>query len=139
MPGAGELELELGDQSAGSFYLLGESLMLLRVEMTEPRANHGQGAATSGKRPAVGGAVDAEGQAADDNHPSASELRPELVGRVSTLGRTPARTDDGHGNSVGFLQISPGPKGARSVLELHQVARVKGVVDDDTLEPLEGR
>src|SRR5207245_10485086 len=76
----------------------------------DSRAHDGHGDPARVQRASVRGGVDAQGQAADDDHPSPSELEAELLRDGLTVRRRSPRADDRHARSVGRWPPASGAK-----------------------------
>ena len=73
-------------------------------------AHDGDGDPTPEERPAMGGGVDAEGEAADHDHTGSREVRPELLGNGLAVWRGQTGADDGHAGAFGRRPAAAGPE-----------------------------
>ena len=125
-----------------SIDLLGEALVLGRIDEVEAAGQHADRAAAGLERGAMGDRIDAAREAADDGDPVRSEPARHLFGDLASVDGDAPRTDDGDGPLVGGRQRAADEEHRRPVVDLEELLRVSGVVPGDRLdamafEPLE--
>ncbi len=121
--------------------LLGQLVVLRRIDVHHAAGKDGQRPPAGLQRAAMGGRVDAAGQAADDRQPGAGEAAGQPLGLPQAVVRAVPRADDADGQGVGRLERAANEEQARRVGNFTEGAGIFGVGlgdDADALAAAEG-
>jgi hypothetical protein len=131
----------LADQRAAGRDLLGQLVVLRRIDVQHAAGKDGERPPAGLQRPAMGGRVDSAGQAADDCQPGAGEAGGQPLGLPQPVMRAVPRADDADGQGVGRPERAADEEQAGRVRNLAEGAGIFGVGlgdDADALAATEG-
>ena len=127
--GAGRVaHRHLGEAEAAGGDLGGEGGVLGRVDVVDAAGVGGDGA--GGERGAVGGGVDAAGEAGGDDEAGGAEVGGEARGHAAAEGRGVAGADEGDGRAGGEGGVAERPEQRRRVGDGGEQRRVVGGAEE---------
>src|SRR5581483_6217249 len=131
-------ERVVADQRAALDDLLGEALVLRRVDQVEAAREHGDRAAAGIERGAVRDGVDAAGEAADHGHAVGRKPARHVFGRLPAIDGDAARADYRDGPVVRGGERPADVEHGRAVEDLLELAGIRRVVPGERLDAVGG-
>ena len=105
---------------------VGQLVVLGRIDVQHAAGQHGDRAPAGRQRAAMGGGVDAAGQAADDRQARAGQAAGQPLGLPQAVLRGVPRADNGDGQRVLRLRLAAAKQHAGRIVNLPQRPRIIG-------------